>query len=237
MTDQAAAKNEDFVNSLGMAVRDNPLPAALIGMGLVWLLTGGRSAAKNGFGHGVQALSDLSSRAAEKMRDVVSVVGASAESARDAVSSAGGSIARQVSDIGSASEASASRSVSEVRAELDFSRVRSHVADLAQRQPLLIGAVGLAIGAGLAAALRPTDAEADLLGDASAKFQEKARDFAAATADRATALAGDVATTVTEEARSQGLTTQDLKQGANEIGRKARTVVEHVSDRARSRFN
>jgi len=35
MNEAQAATRVDFVNALGNAVRENPLPAALIGMGLV----------------------------------------------------------------------------------------------------------------------------------------------------------------------------------------------------------
>ncbi len=34
-------QNSDFVSGLQDAVRQNPVSAALIGMGLVWMLTGG----------------------------------------------------------------------------------------------------------------------------------------------------------------------------------------------------
>jgi len=39
-----------------------------------------------------------------------------------------------------------------------------------QRQPLLLGAIGLAIGAGVAAAVQATPAEKELLGRASGDF-------------------------------------------------------------------
>ena len=50
MNQEKTASGGDFVRDLGEAIRDNPIPAALIGMGLAWLLTAGRSSAKAGFG-------------------------------------------------------------------------------------------------------------------------------------------------------------------------------------------
>ena len=50
MNDEKTASAGDFVRDLGEAIRANPVPAALIGMGLAWLFTGGRSSAKASFG-------------------------------------------------------------------------------------------------------------------------------------------------------------------------------------------
>ena len=50
MTEEKTATGGDFVRVLGEAIRENPLPAALIGMGLTWLFTGGGSPATAGFG-------------------------------------------------------------------------------------------------------------------------------------------------------------------------------------------
>ena len=35
-------RGSDFIRDLGNAARNNPLSAALIGMGVLWLFTGGR---------------------------------------------------------------------------------------------------------------------------------------------------------------------------------------------------
>ena len=50
MNDGKIASGSDFVRDLGVAIRENPIPSALIGMGLAWLLTGGRSSANAGLG-------------------------------------------------------------------------------------------------------------------------------------------------------------------------------------------
>ena len=41
-------KGSDFVKELGDAARRNPVSAALIGMGIFWLFTGGRTAHRVG---------------------------------------------------------------------------------------------------------------------------------------------------------------------------------------------
>ena len=41
-------KGSDFISDLGDAARQNPLSAALIGMGVLWLFTGGRTVERAG---------------------------------------------------------------------------------------------------------------------------------------------------------------------------------------------
>ena len=71
--------------------------------------------------------------------------------------------------------------------------VRSNLSDLFRAQPLALGAIGIAIGAGIAAALPATEIEADYLGETSDTVKAKAAQFAAEQTDRVTSVAGDVA--------------------------------------------
>jgi hypothetical protein len=239
MSDEKSATSRDFVNDLGNAVRANPLPAALIGMGLIWLFTAGRSPAKAAFGSAVDGFSGVGSRMSES-------AGTLGQSISDTVASAGDSIrsgsAIAVQNIsGAASSLGASthdlvRSAPAIDGQF-FSAARSNLTDLMQRQPLLLGAIGLAIGAGVAASLRITATETDLLGDVSADFQGRTRDFASGQIRRATNLVDGVATAVAEEVRVQGLTPGNLKGKAGEVGLRLKSVLDQASGSVRDRLN
>jgi|GEM_PF-6210149 len=101
----------------------------------------------------------------------------------------------------------------------------------------MLGAVGLAVGTGVAASLRPTAAEADLLGKASANAQERARDFAAAAARRAATVADELSTTIGQEARAQELTPDSIRQSTREASRKVESIIDQSVERLRSRMN
>jgi hypothetical protein len=188
MSDGKGATGTDFVNAIGGAVRDNPLPAALIGMGLVWLFTGGRSSLRSGFGAAVDGLSTVSAQVT------------------DGAKSAGGAIGD-----------SAASAVEGVRAGLSVATMQSTLGDLLQRQPLLLGAIGLAIGGGVGATLPTSRVETEYLGDASATLQAKARAIANEQTQRAANVAAGVKTAIAEEARVQGFTPDGLKERANEV--------------------
>jgi hypothetical protein len=107
-----------------------------------------------------------------------------------------------------------------------FGTVRSNLSDVFRAQPLALGALGLAIGAGIAAALPATELEADYLGEAGDTVKAKATEFAEETADRVTKVAGNVLEAAAQEARQQGLTLEGAKSAAGDISAKVSRIVE-----------
>ena len=85
-----------------------------------------------------------------------------------------------------------------------FGNVRGNLTDLFKAQPLALGAIGLAIGAGIAAALPTTEIENSYLGETSETLKSKAAEIAGEQIEKATTLATDVVETVAEEARKEG---------------------------------
>jgi hypothetical protein len=209
MSDDNNGAATDLVNAIGGAVRDNPLSAALIGMGLVWLFTGGRAPLKAGLGAVASGLSTTGGRVNEQAASARHAIVDTAASAAEAVRS---------SIVSMASEAPGPKGV------------RSTLSDLFQRQPLLLGALGLGIGAGVGASMRTTDTEKQYFGDASAEFQTKALGAANEGVQRASDIASGVATTIAHEARHQGLTPDALNSNVVDAGQKLKLVAGGIGD-------
>ncbi len=222
-------KGTDFVHDLRDAVGRNPVSAALIGMGALWLLGGGTVLARRG---GLDRVRNAASDAADAAG---SAFGSGVRSASDAIGSAretvqGGAVAAfdQASRFGREQAGALSgyaRSLPDTGAEM-IGSVRSNLTDLFRAQPLALGAIGLAIGAGIAAALPSTEIEAKYLGETSDAFKEKAQDFATEQTSRARAAAERAARAAAEEARIQGLTLQGAKAAADEMSAKIGRVAE-----------
>ncbi len=149
----------------------------------------------------------------------ISATGVAGENRSD-----GGSVARKASDAVFSLGAGAPQV---------FASAQANFADLMRRQPLMLGALGLAVGAGVAASLRTTEAEVDLVGQAAAKAKERARELAAAAARRA----NDVSTAIAEEASAQKLTPDGIRQAAGEASRRVETVIDRSAERLRTRMN
>ncbi len=73
----------------------------------------------------------------------------------------------------------------------DRGEVKSKLATLFEEQPLVLGAIGLAIGAAIGAALPMTETEDSLMGSAAHRFRDSAGDAARHEVDGMKAAAGD----------------------------------------------
>jgi hypothetical protein len=190
MSDGNMTSAGDFTRSLSGAIQSHPLPAALIGMGLVWLFSGG---------------------------------GRFALSAGGGVAEARAGVKRATSDASSIGASNPGL----------FATAQSNIADLMDRQPLVLGAIALGVGAAMAATLPSTAVEADLMGQASADFQARTHEVAAEMTERAADVAENVTAAITKEPQAQGLTPDSLTQSARDAGQKIQNVVSQSVERLR----
>jgi hypothetical protein len=128
------------------------------------------------------------------------------------------------------------KSVPDSGAEM-IGSVRSNLTELFRAQPLALGAVGLAIGAGIAAALPSTQAEAEYFGETSDAFKEQAKGFASEQTARAKTIAESVVGAVSEEARNQGLTMEGAKSAAGDMSSKVKRVLDAAGNGVSQRFS
>ena len=195
----------DFLKQLGAAVSKNPAPAALVGMGLIWLFTSKGS----------------------QYRIAAESLGFVEQRAAGAAKSVGQSVEGQ----------SRTQGVFDPLGANYLSAMSSELSDLIQRQPLLLGAIGVAIGAGVAASLPISEIETDLLGDASAGIQDKARSLAVEESRQASSLAKNVTTAVEHEVRNQGLASENVKGVMSETREKLKNVIHAGVESAREHLN
>jgi hypothetical protein len=217
MTDMVGS-GSDFIRDLGDAARRNPMSAALIGMGIVWLFAGGKA----GVGPGDLLQRTGVDRIPEAAKDTFNT-------ARDGVASAANSAAEAIRESEYAKLLPDSTNV--------LDNLRGNLSDLFKAQPLALGAIGLAIGAGIAAALPNTDLENSYLGDTSESLKKKAADIAGEQIEKASMLATDVVEATTGEARKEGLTLDSARAAMDDLSGKLGRVVnaagKNLSENAR----
>ena len=167
-TSRQGAGTSDFVGGLQDAIQKNPVSAALIGMGVLWMFTGGNritaaaallpAAAKAtaaGVANGLQRSAEIASGTGESLR---SASGSMVDGVRDSVSDAAAAVGETASKAYDSVKDIASGSASRVSAGVNtagrfWEALQQNLSDTFERQPLLLGAIGLAIGAGMAAAV------------------------------------------------------------------------------------
>jgi hypothetical protein len=255
---QSARSRSDFIGELNDAIRQNPVPAALVGVGILWLFMGGRNvllggashSILSGVGHGAQHAGGAAYRGARDVGELVSAgVSAVADTAAEAGSQLTGAVRsakhamgdavrqteEKVTDAASgmgdriwSQSSDATRGASH-ESGTDTSnvgrRVHDTLADLFAQQPLLLGALGLAVGAGIAASMPTSETENRLMGESADTVKHKAGELWKDTTKRG----ADIASQGLEEAKVQGLTPEAVGEAARTIASKVAGVAEKAS--------
>ena len=234
----------EFVRDLGEAARRNPLSAALIGAGAVWLFASQSPRGTDLIRRtGIDRLPDKAREAWEgtgsSLRSGAEMVRDTASGAADAVFDRGNEAADQVKQAGNRFARTAADYAGDFpdRAANLFDDLRGGMSDLFQSQPLAIGAVGLAIGVAIASSFPTTETEAEYLGETSDFVRGKAGEIAGEQIERATEVGRKVADAVADEARQQGLTVDGLKAAATDLSSKAGRVAGAVTGSASPQTN
>jgi hypothetical protein len=240
-----------MATALTRAARDNPIPSLLVSAGCMMFLSdrlgfprksssmkmpssanvarGPSAALKQGATDATQFAEDGLTAAAEQLGNIGREVrvGASkaAQAAGDTVREYSTGLADEVSDFaGQAQE----------QLETASQQLIEQARRLIDEQPLLAGAIGLAIGAGLAAVIPKTDTEREYLGDASQAVKEAATEFAEQQYENAKEVVGRVSEAAMNAADEEGLSETAVKDFAKTAADKVTNVVKAAKNEATS---
>jgi hypothetical protein len=211
-----------------------------------------------GLGHD---LSERAGHASERASDMASSAREGLHRAADSASSSAASAYASVSETGSAVAARARDSMGYARDTMHSARdtvhsatesARSsmhHVSDyahdtresmqrgfsrMAEEQPLALGALGIAVGAAIAAMLPPTRLENRLMGPASTRLKEAVRHSAEEQYEHAREVVETTAHEIAEEFESRGMSAEAAADAAVGATRKAGDAAKEIAEGAKS---
>jgi len=179
-------------------VRENPVPAALAGVGLGWLAmkAGGRRSDYRGYepaardwrrpGGGAGGYRVQRSMAGATESETGQMEGAY-DRAKDTVSDAAGRAQEIASE-------TVERTQQRVGALANQARYQTQ--DLLQSNPLVLGALAVAVGAAVGMSLPETEPENRMMGEARETFVERAQDAAHSAVEKVKDVASDAANTL-----------------------------------------
>ena len=198
-------------------IRENPIPAAMVGIGLGWLFVSGRrqspyageryTATEYGYAGSPYGSDRYAGGSGGEPGTMERVRERAGEVGQNVKETAGGLANRAQETVGQVT--SRAQDVAGTVAEQSRYQAR-RVEDRFYENPLAIGAVTVALGLAAGLAIPATQKEVELMGDARDQLVDRARDVAQETKDKVQHVAeravGEAQTTAKEAAREEGLT-------------------------------
>jgi hypothetical protein len=299
----SSSGGNEFLRNFGATVRDNPVPVALLGTGLAWLMLakprprrsydededlldeypegyygtgtfpGGYYPKGTGYdevpeGETTEGEPDATASFAERARETAHAAGMRAQelgaSGQEAARDASESVQETARDWGGAARVGARAAAwrarerarrigadareqlhdtgdylrdsargARARAEYYGRRMRRSFFDTLHEQPLVLGAVGLAVGAAIGAGLPTTETEDEWMGETRDRLKDRAERVGSEQLDKAHATARAAYEAAKEEADRQGLTMEDAA-AADAVERKAERVARAAAEAAKT---
>lgn len=178
-------------------------------------------------GAAVSSIGETANQAGARAREVAYTAGTH-------VSDAAGRAGSAVSDVAGRATLGISRAAGDAAATTsDLGRqARSQISNLVDRHPLVLGGIGLALGAAIAASFRSTETEARLVGETSDKLKRRTREMVEAQFERAQTIAERAYEAASNEAQEQGLSVDAVREAAVQLGEKVSAVAESAKQAA-----
>jgi hypothetical protein len=107
-------------------------------------------------------------------------------------------------------------------------RAQNGLVQSIERHPFIVGGIGLALGALIAASLPTTRVENRFLGRSSDDLKNRATDYASQGLENAQNAAKEVYDEVTRKAEEEGLTSDALRDSVKGASEKVKTAVQHA---------
>ncbi|QPC95405.1 hypothetical protein [Mesorhizobium sp. INR15] len=239
-----------LLTTLKGQVQGNPLPVALVGIGLAWLMAGQKAApsvsevpaaraplapdTRDAFNYSerLRGGADTSGGLAGTLADAATKVGSIVSDATEGITSTASDAAHQLSE--------KAKSVSNAASDPAI-KAAGAAADLLRQEPLILAALGLAFGTAVGALLPHTDFEDQQVGPTSEKLRDQANQLFEQGVEGAKDVAAQAYQTVKDEADKQGLggdggdivdkVTQVAKAAASKTEKAVREKLQDVSDK------
>lgn len=255
---QAVAIAAGLAYPVWRIVRGIPAPILLIGAGLALARPSARRRLGNGqgirepdvldqvresIGDATEAVKDKARQASDAVQQAASTtaervagtaerlktaVSSAVDSARSGVAEAADGAKRAMHDAGD--ETGAALSEARGQAAQIVEGAQNSLLDAIERNPLVVGGIGLFIGAVIAAAIPGSRAEDRLMGETSDGIKGRARDLAAEGYETAKAAAGNVYQAARQAADEQGLSTEGVRDALHQVGERVSTVYERATN-------
>ncbi len=213
LKEQAKEQAKDTAKGTGSTIvetiRENPLPAALTGIGLGWLFVSARRQSSEqtpyrGRGYDYPPTYELSPRYEEERAPSGPSAGQALERTRDRVGETASQAQDRAGQVASQAQDRVSQLGSRTRGQAE--RARGGFQRMLQENPLAVGALAVGAGAAVGLAMPQTIKEHEVMGEARDSLVETAQEKVQDAQQRAQRVAEEAQSAAKEEAQNQNLT-------------------------------
>ncbi len=239
------SRGGEFATNLMDQIQRNPLPAIVTAAGLLWLMSANgtprrwpypessRGGLRDRIGDAADRAGQMASGIAERGSDMAHSVAERGSSVAQAVAGAAQSVvgaARSVKDSVAGAGTQFGRGTERVRHDADRAfdtiregsyRARSEFEHLLHEQPIVVGAIGVAVGAAIGALLPVSEAENRAMGSASDEVASRIGALSSEGLEMAREKVGEVADEIGKavgEANSGNSSARDARSGVSGSG-------------------
>ena len=174
----------EFFQNLGTTLKNNPVPTALTGLGLAWLAINQNKPFNPGAARSGPGLGDKLSEMVGQVSGAVSKLGDRVHDATDTAVTKGQNLKAKAVDLthrtadsldSTAGQVGETAHITSQKLTDQATQLKGQFDNLLKEQPLVMAAIGIALGAVLGAALPSTHKEDELMGDARDNLVAKAK--------------------------------------------------------------
>jgi uncharacterized protein DUF3618 len=229
--------------------RQHPMPAAVVGLGLGWLMV--ESSRRSGRSHGgdgryrvddggravpgalakaAHAVKGAAGSARETLSDTAGKVGDWAGEATDKVGKVAGQAREKVGELAGQAREQASELGGRAKEQLRHARLGFW--QLMEEGPLAVGGAALALGVLAGLAVPSTRKEDEWMGETRDHLLDEAKEMGREALEKGKQVATAAVDTVKQEVEHQGLTPDALAEKVRAVGREAKNAVQEEAKRS-----
>jgi ElaB/YqjD/DUF883 family membrane-anchored ribosome-binding protein len=205
----------DFTANLGNSIKQNPLPVMLAAVGIGWMICApNRQSSVMGYGYS----SDYSPNDEGRLGGVGESIKSRAADATEKLKTGAAATRDRLADSWASSKDAVMTGMSETAstAQAQIKRASDGFSTLLQEQPIIAGALGLAIGAAIGAMLPSTEHEDRLLGPTRDKAISQIKERGAEAYDRVRDTAENVVQKVQQASENAVAQTENSRKDRDE---------------------
>lgn len=220
----------EFVDNLNQTIKQNPIPTALVGIGLGWLMLSGKEQSSyQSYAAGTNTRYSSANSDSGSLQDKATALKKTAQektsALKDQAQAKLDTVSDHLSEAGDSAQQRLNQGLEQARGSYEY---------VMREQPLVLVGMGLALGAALGAGLPPTRKEDELLGETRDRLKDQAIASGGEQLEKVKSVANKAKQAAQEKAQEEGLDAEAGFAKLDQVETEAKQAAESAKDVAKA---